>query len=89
MIDRILYNAELSRGLDLQFIEAVDSNKPFEKAVLILVSNGGDAHAVYKIGRYLQEIYESFDVLLSGLCKSAGTLLAIAGRELIFTHMAN
>ena len=85
MTDKILYNAELARGLDLEFIELVDSNKNSENAVLILVTNGGDADAAYKVGRYLQETYESLAVLLSGLCKSAGTLVAIAGEELIFT----
>ena len=52
---------------------------------MILVSNGGDADAAYKIGYYLQEVYDSFYVLLSGMCKSAGTLLAIVAKELIFT----
>ena len=84
MTGRILYNAELARGLDLKFFELVDSKKESDHAVLILVSNGGDADAAYKIGRYLQETYDSFQVLLSGLCKSAGTLLAMAGKELIF-----
>ncbi|MCY4149014.1 MAG: SppA protein [Gammaproteobacteria bacterium] len=85
MTDIILYNGELSRGLDLEFIETVDSQKSAKNAVLILVSNGGDADAAYKIGYYLQEVYDSFYVLLSGMCKSAGTLLAIAAKELIFT----
>ncbi len=85
MADWILYNGELSRGLDLEFIELVDSNKDSDHAVLILVSGGGNADAAYKIGRYLQDTYQNYDVLLSGLCKSAGTLLAISGNGLIFT----
>lgn len=56
-----------------------------KNATLILVTNGGDADAAYKIGRYLQDKYDSLGVLLPGLCKSAGTLLAISGKELIFT----
>ena len=85
MTDWILYNAELQRGLDLEFIEFIDEGKKSESAILILVSNGGSADAAYKVGRYLQEKYDSFSVLLPGLCKSAGTLLAVAGKELIFT----
>ncbi len=85
MTDWILYNAELARVLDLEFIETVDSNKKSDNVILILVSSGGDPDAAYKIGRYLQDTYESFEVLLPGLCKSAGTLLAIAGEKLIFT----
>ena len=85
MTDWILYNAELARVFDLEFIETVDSNKKSEKLILILVSSGGDPDAAYKIGRYLQDTYESFEILLPSLCKSAGTLLAIAGEKLIFT----
>ena len=83
--DIILYNAEIERGLDLKFIESVDTNKQSNCAILLLVTPGGNADAAYKIGKYLQEKYESFGVLLPGICKSAGTLLAIAGDELIFT----
>ena len=52
---------------------------------LLLVTDGGDPGAAYKIGKYIQRRYESFSILISGFCKSAGTLLSIAAYELIFT----
>jgi hypothetical protein len=40
--------------------------------------------AAYKIGKYIQSKYANFTCFIPGLCKSAGTLLAIAANELVF-----
>ena len=85
MADTILYNGQILRPYDLKFIEKISENKTSDKCILILVTEGGDPDSAYKIGRYIQGSYESFSVLVSGLCKSAGTLLAISANELIFT----
>lgn len=85
MSDVFLYNAEIARGLDLQFIEIIHQEKQSSDCTVVLVSNGGDPDAAYKIGRYIQDRYESFEVLLPGICKSAGTLLAISAKALVFT----
>ena len=82
--DNFIYNGELSRGYDLEFIETVDENKKSENCMVILVTSGGDPDAAYKIGRYLQSRYTSLTIVISGLCKSAGTLLAISAKELAF-----
>jgi len=84
MTDVFLYNADIVRQLDLQFIELVSNSQNSEDCTLILITNGGDADAAYKISRYLQERYESYTVLVSGLCKSAGTLIAIGASEIAF-----
>ena len=83
--DVFLFNAGLSRGLDLDFIEFVAEKRSSEHLTLVLVTNGGDPNAAYKIGRYLQSQYETVETLVSGLCKSAGTLLAIAASEVVFS----
>jgi hypothetical protein len=50
----------------------------------MLVTTGGDAHAGYRIVRGLRHHYpKHLAVLVPGLCKSAGTLLAIGARDLI------
>jgi hypothetical protein len=84
-MDVFLYSGAMRRGDDLSFIEFVNKNKTSESVLLVLVSFGGDPDAAYKIGKYLQQRYDDFQVLVPGLCKSAGTLLAIAAREVIFT----
>ncbi|MGO7921976.1 hypothetical protein ACC755_22750 [Rhizobium ruizarguesonis] len=83
-MDVFLYNGEINRGSDLRFINLVAKHKQSSQCVVVLVTPGGDPDAAYKMGRYLQRRYDSFSVLISGLCKSAGTLFAIGANELIF-----
>lgn len=85
MLDTFLYNGPLERAGDLQFIEMVAREQTAENCLLVLVTGGGSPDAAYKIGRYLQTKYNSLKILVPGICKSAGTLLAIAADELIFT----
>lgn len=84
--DIFLYNGPMSRGLDLDFINYVSEKQSTEESVgLLLVTDGGSADAAFKIGRYLQSRYKHVTVIVPGLCKSARTLVAIAGHELAFT----
>lgn len=84
-MDVFLYSGALARGDDLQFIQHIHATQKSKSVTLILVTFGGSPDAAYKIGRYLQKRYDSITVLIPGLCKSAGTLLAFAGTELAFT----
>ena len=83
--DYFLYNGEISPRDDYAFIQMVSEKQNSDHCTLLLVTLGGSPHAAYKIGKYIQNKYETFTVLVSGLCKSAGTLLAIAAREIVFT----
>lgn len=82
--DVFLYSGPMRRGADLQFIEFVSENKQASSATLYLTTFGGDPDAAYKMGRYLHQRYDDFVVVVPGLCKSAGTLLAIAANEVAF-----
>ncbi|MBL0375210.1 hypothetical protein JJB09_24650 [Rhizobium sp. KVB221] len=84
-MDVYLYNGEISRSNDLKFIELVSDTQESNQCLVILVTPGGDPDAAYKMARYLQRRYDSYKVLISGYCKSAGTLFAIGANELIFT----
>jgi hypothetical protein len=84
MADIFIFNGEIKRGSDLRFIELVYTEKKDEECLLVLVTPGGSPDAAYKIARYLQSKYEKFSVIVSGLCKSAGTLLSVGADELIF-----
>lgn len=83
-MDVFLYNGELSRSSDLEFIQFVDKEKASDDLLLVLITPGGDPDAAYKIGRYIQHRYDKIRVLIPGWCKSAGTLLAISAGELAF-----
>lgn len=83
--DVFIYSGDLRRGDDLEFIKFVSKEKKFDSLLLILVTLGGNPDAAYKIGKYLQLRYDDLTIFVSGLCKSAGTLLAIAAKQIIFS----
>ncbi|MCV9963464.1 hypothetical protein OIU34_16290 [Pararhizobium sp. BT-229] len=83
-MDVFLYNGEISRKHDLEFVTTIADNKTSDHCMVILVTPGGDPDAAYKMARYLQHRYEGYSVLVSGLCKSAGTLFAIGATEVVF-----
>ena len=69
-------------GLDHIIHGHLDRNT-HSRLLLILTTEGGNAHATYRVARILQRTYEHVSVFVSGWCKSAGTLLAVCGHELI------
>lgn len=84
-MDVFLYSGGIERGYDLDFVNFVAKHKNHDHLKLILCTPGGSPDAAYKMGRYIQSKYESIEVLVPSYCKSAGTLLAIAASELVFT----
>ena len=84
-VDYFLYSGDIARVHDLTFIEFVAEHQKHSELMLILSTHGGQPSAAYKIGRYLQLKYENIAVFVPGFCKSAGTLLAIAASELVFS----
>lgn len=83
--DVYLLNGGFDRGRDLECIESVFGHRGRANALLLPVTNGGDPDAAYKITRYFQEKYDRLTVLVSGMCKSAGTLVAVGAHEIAFT----
>ncbi|MFN3709487.1 MAG: SDH family Clp fold serine proteinase [Alishewanella aestuarii] len=59
-------------------------NDKNDRAILVLVTVGGDPDAGYRIGRALGHYYPAgIDVFVPDICKSAGTLVCIAAQNLI------
>lgn len=83
--DIFIYNGDIQRNVDLDFIISVNARKRSDRLRLILVTHGGDPDAAFKIARYFQDKYKRFELLISGLCKSAGTLVAMGAHELAIT----
>lgn len=59
-----------------------------EKCILILATNGGSANAAYQIARFFQRTYSEFQVYCPGVCKSAGTLIAVGAHGLIMDNFS-
>jgi hypothetical protein len=83
--DVYFYNGSIESPRCLQSMETVYAHRGRPKARLFLVTNGGSPDAGYKITRYFQQKYDHFTVVISGRCKSAGTLIAVGANELAFT----
>jgi hypothetical protein len=72
--DIVLHNGPIERGADLRFMKLIKRSKIRSNVILILITQGGNADAAYRIARCLQKNYQKFSVFVSGFCKSAGTL---------------
>ena len=79
-----MYFGEISRyGYDELSNILVQREKPSKKACLILCTYGGNPDAGYRMSRALRHHYESLDILVPDVCKSAGTLMCIGADRLI------
>lgn len=83
--DVILYNGRIERPEDLRLIDLLSSRRRRPNVLLLLVTEGGDADAAYRIARALQGSYKRFTMYVSGLCKSAGTIVATGAHELVIS----
>ncbi len=83
--DVLLYNGDLTRGADRKLIDLCARRERRKNVLLLLITDGGDPDAAYRISRCLQDHYKKFTCFVTGYCKSAGTLLAIGATELVIS----
>jgi hypothetical protein len=81
--DVLLVNAPIYPPVDQTIRQLSRRRRRRPNVVLLLVTQGGDAATAYRIARSLQLRYTQFVLLVSGFCKSAGTLVAIGAHELV------
>lgn len=84
LTDVYIYSGPIERSSDWHFIKLVAEKKKSNTCLVIMCSGGGSPDAAYKMAKYLQLKYDSYSVLVSGMCKSAATLFAIGANELVF-----
>jgi hypothetical protein len=84
--DVFIYNSGIYRPFDDEIISECGKRKRRTNAVLVLVTEGGDPDAAYRIGRCFQQLYSKFTCIVNGYCKSAGTMLAVAAHELVMSN---
>ncbi|MDR4485377.1 MAG: hypothetical protein R3B95_19630 [Nitrospirales bacterium] len=83
--DILLFNGSLRKPADRKIIEDLCRKKCRKNLILILVTDGGSPDVAFKISRCLQDNYDKFSVFVTGICKSAGTLVAIGANEIIMS----
>lgn len=86
-VDVISYVGAISREGYIKLTQIIESkiadDTKHDSLILILTTNGGDPDYGYRIGRAINHYYEKTSILIPDICKSAGTLIAIAGNSLI------
>jgi hypothetical protein len=88
--DIYIISGGLYKPVDERLINCVKQNKSQLNAILLLTTFGGDADVAYRIARCFQKAYSEgvFTIFVSGVCKSAGTLVTIGASELVMTDCA-
>jgi membrane-bound ClpP family serine protease len=84
--DILLFNGPIERPRDRRLIKLLTKRSCRPNLLMILVTNGGDPDAAYRIARSIQDHYKKFTVCIPGICKSAGTLLLLGAHELAFSE---
>ena len=87
-VDVLLYNGPISEDGLGSLIVTTTKNKQMDHLLLILVTYGGDGNSGYRIGRFLQGVYDKITVYVPSYCKSAGTLIAISANKIIMSDFA-
>ena len=85
--DLILYSGAITQPFDVELIEKCNDPDRGKNAYSVLATYSGDPHVAYRIGRCLHRNYKRVIVNVPGPCFSAGTLLAIAGHELVMSDL--
>lgn len=87
--DLIYFNGNF-QGIDLGFVRTIrERSSPNLSAYLFIETPGGLPAEAYRIGRALQARYQKYvGIVVIGECKSSGTLLALAGNEIIMSDIA-
>jgi hypothetical protein len=83
--DFLLVNSSMQGLLYPRVMRSVLGGRKNSKLVLCLITYGGSADVAYRIGRYLQSVYDEITVFIPSMCKSAGTLLATAAHSIVMT----
>lgn len=86
-----LLSSPINRDLYVQVSDSLESHEnKKEKCTLFLTTNGGNPDAAFRIARAFKHYYPeegSLRIVICGLCKSAGTLIAIGADELSIGDM--
>jgi hypothetical protein len=85
--DVIILNAPIYGPYDKHLFSLCKDQERRENCALFLCTSGGDADVAYRIARCLQQKYTRVIVYVCGMCKSAGTIIAIGAHEIVMTEV--
>lgn len=87
--DILILSGPINSATWIKMAELLHLKKKKKKnIILILVTPGGDPDAAFRIGRCLQREYNgNVTTYITGWCKSAGTLIALASKKIIMGYL--
>lgn len=83
--DFIIFSGNVYRDNAIDLLTRLDKKERRENISLLLCTFGGDPDAAYLIARGLKRRYKKFTIYITGICKSAGTLLALGADEIVMS----
>lgn len=83
--DVIIYSGEIDDSTADNLIRLAKEPNRRKNVVLMLTTRGGSADAAFRMTRCLQRYYDKLILYIYGMCKSAGTLVAIGVDEIILS----
>ncbi len=87
--DVMIINGDIYPPLQDMVVQQFRNRKNKKKSLLfILATPGGVADSAYRISRAIQDNYEYAYAVVSGWCKSAGTLCVIGAKEVVMSDEA-
>ena len=91
--DIFLFAGELLDGVGHEFIDLCPQTPEVKNCILLLTTYGGSTETAYRIARCIQNRYTADDrgqfiLFADGLCKSAGTLVALGADTLLMSDHA-
>lgn len=86
--DVYFYNGDITSQFEAQFVLHGATGARRENVLLVLCTRGGSPDAAYRMARFLQRNYKKFTLLITGHCKSSGTLIALGAHEIVMGDQA-
>ncbi|MEF2156424.1 ATP-dependent Clp protease proteolytic subunit [Luteimonas sp. FXH3W] len=80
--DYLVISGKINRDLHYRLSNELDTKARNSSCTLFLTTYGGDPDAAFRIARCLQHYYTSIRIVVTGFCKSAGTLITLVGNEI-------
>lgn len=84
--DILVFNGPITSASYFDLVDYTKQSKKRKNVFFFLATYGGDADAAYRIARCLKARYEKVTVCVSGMCKSAGTLVAVGADDLVIAE---
>lgn len=84
--DYYVINGPVNETMELGVKEALKGQSSQDCCSIFLTTYGGSGDVAYKVGRLLQRHYKKVRFLINSECKSAGTILCLAGHELFMSE---